>query len=330
VTRVQVHFITPDSIEPVPPRGVAAMLERTDGFIWIDLPMIDPAGEELLGECFRIHPRVLEAMRTRNHVPTVHAYDEHFFVVCHAPLLGAAGHVHLLEVDFLVGANYLITVHGPINPKLDVNESLVETRAVLARLEAGRLKATSPMKVAYAVGSAVARRQRDLIGEVAERLPGVEQEVMSSEFRQPEALLEQLFLIRHELTTARTMAAQSHDVMARVVQIVRELPEDDRALVSDLADQFDRVRSVGDGESQFLFGVIDLYQTKVNTKMTVAMERLAVIAAVTLPIAALSSIFGMNMIVYDETHWGLLLTVLLITALMSFWLLRWARRQGWW
>ena len=326
MSRVQVHFITPSSIEPVPPRGVAAMLERTDGFIWIDLPTMDAAGDELLEECFRIHPRVLEAMRSRNHVPTVHAYDEHFFVVCHAPLLGPAGHVHLLEVDFLVGANYLVTVHGPINPTLDVNESLVETRAVLARLDAGRLKATSPMKVAYAIGSAVARRQRDLIGAVAERLPGVEQEVMSSEFRQPEALLEQLFLIRHELTTARTMAAQSHDVMARVVQIVRELPEDDRALVADLADQFDRVRSVGDGESQFLFGVIDLYQTKVNTKMTVAMERLAVIAAVTLPITALSSIYGMN-ILDDTEH---LLLVLAVMVLMSFWLLRWARRQGWW
>ena len=57
------------------------------------------------------------------------------------------------------------------------------------------------------------------------------------------------------------------------------------------------MRSIADGESQFLFGVIELYQTKVNTKMTVAMERLAVIAAVTLPITAIASIEGMNMIV---------------------------------
>ena len=35
--------------------------------------------------------------------------------------------------------------------------------------------------------------------------------------------------------------------------------------------------------------------------MTIAAERLAVIAAVTLPITALSSILGMNFIVNDET-----------------------------
>src|SRR4051812_5118576 len=47
--------------------------------------------------------------------------------------------------------------------------------------------------------------------------------------------------------------------------------------------------------------------------MTFAAERLAVIAAVTLPITALSSVMGMNVIVNDSTHWcavGLLLTVM--------------------
>jgi thiamine monophosphate synthase len=33
-------------------------------------------------------------------------------------------------------------------------------------------------------------------------------------------------------------------------------------------------------------------------------ERLAVIAAVTLPITSLSSVVGMNVIVNDQTHWG--------------------------
>ena len=44
--------------------------------------------------------------------------------------------------------------------------------------------------------------------------------------------------------------------------------------------------------------------------MTIAAERLAVIAAVTLPITALSSILGMNLIVNDETHYGQLAVAL--------------------
>jgi len=119
-------------------------------------------------------------------------------------------------------------------------------------------------------------------------------------------------------------------VYARIASLERFIAEPTRLLARDLADQFDRVRSVADGESHFLFGVIELYQTKVNTKMTVAMERLAVIAAVTLPITAIASIEGMNMIIAVRENFVELGIVLLIMAVMSYWLLRWAHRQGWW
>ena len=139
-----------------------------------------------------------------------------------------------------------------------------------------------------------------------------------------------MFLIRHELITARTTAAQCHDVWMRMASIGRLIDDEDAPTSRDLADQFDRVRSLADGEAQFLFGVIELYQTKVNTKMTVAMERLAVIAAVTLPITAIASVNGMNVIVNDETHYIQLFVVLAVMATISLTLLRWARRQGWW
>jgi Mg2+ and Co2+ transporter CorA len=238
--------------------------------------------------------------------------------------------VHLLELDQIIGRNYLVTVHGPINPAVDPAAALEETEGVLRRIEQGRFRPGSPAEMSYAIGTAVARRQRGMVGAIAERLPGLEQQVMGSDFRQPEELLERLFLLRHELLTARTMAAQSHDVYARLSSLERVVPDADRPLARDLADQFDRVRSVADGESQFLFGVIDLYQTRVTTKMTLAMERLAVIAAITLPVTALASIYGMNVIVNERTRVLQVVLVLLVMAAISGLLLRWTKKQGWW
>ena len=63
--------------------------------------------------------------------------------------------------------------------------------------------------------------------------------------------------------------------------------------------------------------------------MTVAAERLAVIAAVTLPVTALSSVLGMNLIVNDRTEWILLAVILAVMRAMSTTLLTWARRKGW-
>ena len=76
--------------------------------------------------------------------------------------------------------------------------------------------------------------------------------------------------------------------------------------------------------------MIELYQTRVNTKMTVAMERLAVIAAVTLPVTALASVYGMNVIVREKTSVVELVAVLILMLTISTQLLRWTRRQGWW
>jgi len=64
--------------------------------------------------------------------------------------------------------------------------------------------------------------------------------------------------------------------------------------------------------------------------VTIAAERLAVIAAITLPVTAVSSILGMNVIVNDQTQPLELAVAVTAMAVMSVLLLVWAKRQGWW
>ena len=166
---------------------------------------------------------------------------------------------------------------------------------------------------------------------VADRLPALEMRVMGSDFRHPEDLLEQLFLLRHELLISRTQAARATRSTAGWPHWTGSPATSPSGTPRDLREQFDRVRSLADGESQFLFGVIELYQTRVTTKMTVAMERLAVIAAITLPVTAIASVYGMNVIVNEQHPLGRSSSSCsLLMLAISLWLLRWARRQGWW
>jgi Mg2+ and Co2+ transporter CorA len=306
-----------------------ALLQRGDGFVWVDIPEFDDAAEAVLRDRFHAHPMVVKACRERNFVPSVHGYEDHTFVIVHTPLAGDGGHVHMLELDQLVGSRYLVTVHGPRNPAVSLDDVTQETRTVRERIEAGRFHPRSPSELSYAIGSAVARRQSAAVKSVAGRLPALEMRVMGSDFHQPEQLLEELFLLRHELLISRTQAGQAHEVYGRLASLERFASKEAQRHARDLAEQFDRVRSLADGESQFLFGVIELYQTRVTTKMTVAMERLAVIAAITLPVTAIASIYGMNVIVNNQTHWVQLVIVLVVMLSNSQRRKRWARRKGW-
>jgi magnesium transporter len=95
-------------------------------------------------------------------------------------------------------------------------------------------------------------------------------------------------------------------------------------------DQYETVTHLSDSQLRFLVGVTEFYRARTDTKMTIAAERLAVIAALTLPITSLSSVMGMNVIVNESTRWIPLIIVLLIMVAISLALLRWARQQGWW
>ena len=100
--------------------------------------------------------------------------------------------------------------------------------------------------------------------------------------------------------------------------------------MKDLLDQYQRVTHISQSQLEFLTGVTEFYRARTDTKMTIAAERLAVIAAVTLPVTALSSVLGMNVIVNEHTRWPALGVLLLAMLTLSLILLRWARRQGWW
>jgi hypothetical protein len=92
---------------------------------------------------------------------------------------------------------------------------------------------------------------------------------------------------------ARTQAAMSREVFARMYKIKAFGGGRGQKRIDDAVDQFDHLRSMADGEKENLQGTIEFYQARTNTKVTIAAERLAVIAAITLPVTALSSILGL-------------------------------------
>jgi Mg2+ and Co2+ transporter CorA len=64
--------------------------------------------------------------------------------------------------------------------------------------------------------------------------------------------------------------------------------------------------------------------------MNLAMERLALIAAVLLPVTAIASIYGMNLIVGERTDATQLAVVLMIMAIVVAGMLVWSKRMRWW
>ena len=153
---------------------------------------------------------------------------------------------------------------------------------------------------------------------------------MASSNEEPQEFLTQLFTARHQLLTIKTMAAQGGEIHRRAIKVITFARPESMEMMEDLLDQYERVASISQSQLDFLMGVTEFYRARTDTKMTIAAERLAVIAAITLPVTAISSVVGMNVIVNESTHWVMLIILLSVMIALSLVMLRWAKRQGWW
>jgi Mg2+ and Co2+ transporter CorA len=249
-------------------------------------------------------------------------------VVLHAPEPGEAGHVHLIELDQFIGRRYLVTTHGPVASGVAHDVVLRDTTHVLERIEAGRIEARTPFELSYAIVSALSHRQSVDLARLATKIASLEQRVRN-QGDDPVEVIDEMFQVRHELLSTRTIAAESAEVYTRMAALSRMIPPEAPPLIQDLINRFERVRSMCDNEKEFAQGVIDFYQARTTTRMNLAMERLAVIAAILLPVTAIASIYGMNIIVGDHTDVPQLVLVLAFMGAVVSAMIAWSKRMGW-
>lgn len=273
---MDVRLVCASGVERRNPSEVPELLKSDDSVIWVDIPVCDAAAAQFLDEVFGFHPVAIRDCVQRNHISKVHVYSDHVFVVLHAPEVGERGHVHYVELDQFIGRNYLVTVHGPLNPKVDPSVASIDTDTVLHRIQERHLEAATPFALSHLIVSALIRRELDLVATLAQESGRLEQQVMlREEGDNPEDFLAQLFQTWYILLAVRTMATHSAASFDRLASLVQYNREQVPKLLADIADQFVNVQTMADGQREFLHGVIEFYQTLISTHMTVAAEQSA-------------------------------------------------------
>jgi hypothetical protein len=115
-----------------------------------------------------------------------------------------------VELDQFLGPNYLVTVHGPLNPAVDPAVASLDTEQVRKRIENGRLHPKTPFELSSAIVSALTRREINLIADLAKQSGDLERKLMLGQVgADPEPFLEELFRAWYELLAIRTIADPS-------------------------------------------------------------------------------------------------------------------------
>src|SRR3954454_50320 len=257
---MDVRDIPSAGVESCDPSELPDLLTRTGGLVWVDMPTCDKQSEETLTTVFGFHPLAVRDSANRNQVPKIHRYDDHLFLVLHAPQPGAGGHVHYVELDQFIGDRYLVTVHGPLNPAVDPAAAMVEVDTVLARLSSGKLKPDKAFELSYALLTALTGRLRAYTAELTKDVWALEQRVTGDHFGDPESFLDEMFRARHGLLTVSTMSTLSREVYSRMVTITACGPGSGQSLLLDAVDQFHHLSVMAETQKAYLHGTIEFYQ----------------------------------------------------------------------
>src|SRR5262245_19626143 len=286
-------------------RGVndlPALLDQDDGFIWLDLPRCQTDTAAALEDVFGFHPRTLRDARRANVVPKAQSFDSHTFLILHAVEPNADGpDLSLIELDQWVSGRYLVTTHGPLPAGVSPATAFRDIVAVRRMLESGERGVGSPAELSIALVASMASRMEALLAELAGRADILERRVRDADPNDTQSLLDELYLIRNRFLMLRRTAARARETYGRWAMIA-SIPDDVRPSADDVVDQFGRLRTLCAEEKESLTALVEFHEARVATKMNVAMERLALITAVLLPITAISSIYGMNVIVSGSTR----------------------------
>jgi Mg2+ and Co2+ transporter CorA len=120
------------------------------------------------------------------------------------------------------------------------------------------------------------------------------------------------------------MATHSSATYGRMARLVRFLPDAAPPLFADIADQFEVIQTMADGQREFLHGVIEFYQTVLSVHATLLgqtqnekvqqlteagyaqneeIKKISAWAAIFFAPTLIGTIYGMNFDHMPELHW---------------------------
>ena len=148
-----------------------------------------------------------------------------------------------------------------------------------------------------------------------------------------EALLQDLFELRHDLQTIGTSAAQTYESYGQLIETLsaREgLMRVDLRRIKELRRAFGHLKNTTDLEREYLQELVDLFQTRVATELNRFVRKITAWGTVGIAWTVIAGIYGMNFVHMPELEWrfgypyafGVMVAVGLLLVLIF-------RRKGW-
>jgi magnesium transporter len=304
----------------VDPLKVPALLREPDTLIWLDFER--PTDDEiaLLERTFNLHPLALEDIRTQNQRPKLDRYDGYVYLVLYALDLDEQDNLERIELDMVIGSNYVITSH---------TRPVAATEALQQRCQQRpELFEPHPLGfLVYHIADGLVDAYFPLVDRFEDRVDALEERALAVGSR---GVLDEIFQVRKDLLQMRNVVEPSRDVF-NVLARREESFLDPSTIVyfTDVYDHLLRISSLLDGLRELASGALDTHLSVQANELNVTVERLTALTLVLMGITLVTGFCGMNVQFPgrdDPSGLAIAVAFMVLAGLAGFY---YSRRRGW-
>ena len=289
--------------------------------LWIDL---DAPTEEEFAQVTRrldVDARAAKAARSVSSRPGVHTYGQHYLVTTLCGDVDEADdpRVAIVELDMLVGKNYLISLHERPLP------FIADVKARIAAYESlGRFDASYLLYVL--LHSLVAHHGR-VAEDVEERVAQLEEDLLGDPGRSG---LNRVVELQRQIRGLRRLVLPQRETFGVLVTADSPIPpqnvepyfRDILANMNHLVNRLDHLRDI-------VSGSYNLYISNVSYRTSQQLRVLTFLSAVLLPMTVITGLFGTNFALSEYRAWEPFYVMLAGMGLIAAGMLAFFHRRRW-
>lgn len=301
-----------------------AALSEKDVLLWVDLESPNEFESDCLVEIFNFHDLAIEDCITDVSHPKVDDYEEYLFLVMHAVDFKSKDTLSTIELDVFLGKNYVVTFHR------DPVKSIDQVRDMV-RKKTETCMGGSADKLVYFILDHLVDKYTPALDQYEERIDKLEEEIFNHAPKKGYLALSTIMQMKRDIFQFRRIVAPQRDTMNFLTRNPTSFIKPKNMIYfRDIYDHLFKIYGTIDALHDAMAGILQAYFSYSSHKLNETIQRMTVLATLTMPAIIIASIYGMNFRVMPELEWkyGYLFSFGLM-ALMSIGMLIWMKLKKW-
>jgi magnesium transporter len=251
---------------------------------------------EKLGNCFGLHPLVLEDIMNTDQRPKMEIYGDYIYVVL--KMLYSRDKNHSIEaeqVSLILGSNFVISFQeGREGDVFDpVRERIRNGKGLIRKMGSDYLT--------YSLLDTIVDHYFLILETLGEKVELLEEELMTSPTNNT---LQEIQKFRNGISLARRAVWPLREVTIGLERkespLIKETTE---IYLRDVYDHTVQVMDTIEVYRETVSGMLDIYLSSVSNRLNSVMKVLTIIATIFMPLTFIAGIYGMNFKFMPELEW---------------------------